>query len=80
MSLVIDLGKESLAYDIAKASRKDLFGFCKSCSTTKWFKLKNTQMIIKALEIDEARTIFTDTERECLESKIINNSYSNCCT
>jgi len=71
MSIFTDTQKTLLALEVARASRITLFGLHYDVN---WKALRNKQMIIRSLIINDTWDVFTDAEVQCLQDKLTSPS------
>lgn len=74
MSIVTN-AKHKLHQEVARASRNEVYGLHYKID---WLSLINTKMIMKALSYDDILSIYSTSEREEMESKLINHITANC--
>lgn len=63
------------ALDLSKAAKIELFGLHYDIN---WQSLKNKDIIIKALNINDTFDIFSDDEIQCLQDKLKVDSFCKC--
>jgi hypothetical protein len=76
MSILSD-AKYSLAIDVAKTSRNQLYGLH---YTINWDALHTRLMAVKALEFDDLQNYYSQAERDIIESYLSSGKAScSCC-